>query len=82
MRVERQLVRHAGMPLASSSDGGVIALRAPKRTVVARPSDIVALRADGDFTHVLVADQPALMMWRTLGRAAAARLREALQADR
>lgn len=26
----------------------------------------MALRADGDFTHVFVADQPALMMWRTL----------------
>ena len=29
--------------------------------------EIVALRADGDFTHVFVADQPALMIWRTLG---------------
>jgi two-component system LytT family response regulator len=24
------------------------------------------LRADGDFTHVYVADQPAVMIWRTL----------------
>lgn len=47
--------------------GGVIALKTPKRTVLARPSEIVALRADGDFTHVFVADQPSLMMWRTLG---------------
>ena len=45
----------------------MIALKTPKRTVLARPSEIVALRADGDFTHVFVADQPALMMWRTLG---------------
>jgi two-component system, LytTR family, response regulator len=28
--------------------------------------EIVAVRADGDFTHVFVADQPALMIWRTL----------------
>ena len=45
---------------------GVIALKTPKRTVLARPAEIVALRADGDFTHVFVADQPTLMMWRTL----------------
>jgi two-component system, LytTR family, response regulator len=45
---------------------GVIALKTPKRTVLTRPAEIVALRADGDFTHVFVADQPALMMWRTL----------------
>jgi two-component system LytT family response regulator len=50
-----------------AAGGGVIALRTPKRTVLARPSEIVALRADGDFTHVFVADQPSLMMWRTLG---------------
>ena len=45
---------------------GVIALKTPKRTVLTRPAEIVALRADGDFTHVFVADRPALMMWRTL----------------
>ena len=49
-----------------SGGKGVIALRTPKRTLLARPAEIVALRADGDFTHVFVADQPALMMWRTL----------------
>ncbi|CAN5853510.1 response regulator [soil metagenome] len=46
---------------------GVIALKTPKRMVLAQPADIAALRADGDFTHVFVADQPALMIWRTLG---------------
>ena len=45
----------------------VIALRTPRQTLLAVPSEIVALRADGDFTHVLVAGQPALMIWRTLG---------------
>jgi DNA-binding LytR/AlgR family response regulator len=33
----------------------------------AAPSEIAALRADGDFTHVFVADQPTLMILRTLG---------------
>lgn len=55
-------------PAAGSSQaGGVIAFKTPKRTIVAKPAEVVALRADGDFTHVFVADQPALMIWRTLG---------------
>jgi two-component system LytT family response regulator len=64
-RAERELARDAP-PGAPSSAAGVIAFKTPKRTVVARPSEVVALRADGDFTHVFVADQPALMIWRTL----------------
>src|SRR5262249_7660636 len=46
---------------------GVIALKTPKQTVLVAPAEIVALRADGDFTHVLIADQPMVMIWRTLG---------------
>lgn len=64
-RVERELGL-AAQP-TPESDRRVIALRTPRRTVLARPPEIVALRADGDFTHVFVAEQPALMMWRTLG---------------
>jgi two-component system LytT family response regulator len=56
----------ANVDASASSGKGVIALKTPKRTVLAQPDEIVALRADGDFTHVFVADQPALMMWRTL----------------
>lgn len=67
MRVGRVLARGETSASLPSADRGTIALRTPKRTVLARPSEIVALRADGDFTHVLVAGQPALMMWRTLG---------------
>ena len=59
-RAERQLDRG---PAAS----GVIAFRTPKQTVLAQPAEIAALRADGDFTHVFIADQPAVMIWRTLG---------------
>ena len=66
-RVERQLARDAQPAGSVPADQGVIALKTPKRTVVTRPSEIVALRADGDFTHVFVADEPALMIWRTLG---------------
>jgi two-component system LytT family response regulator len=63
-RAERELAGAAPPPVPGAK--GVIALKTPKRTVLARPGEIVALRADGDFTHVFVADQPALMMWRTL----------------
>jgi len=66
-RAERELERGPRSPRPRPAERGVIALKTPKRTVLARPSEIVALRADGDFTHVFVADQPALMMWRTLG---------------
>jgi len=65
-RLAESLVRaerhRAGEPRQS-----VIALRTPRQTLLASPADIVLLRADGDFTHVFVAGQPALMIWRTLG---------------
>ena len=60
-RVERQFAQ-AALPTAP----GFIELRTPKRTVLAQPAEIVALRADGDFTRVLLADQPEVMIWRTL----------------
>ena len=52
---------------ATEGSGGVIALRTPRRTVVARPAQVVVLRADGDFTHVHVEGEAPLMMARTLG---------------
>ncbi|MBV8746057.1 MAG: response regulator transcription factor [Xanthobacteraceae bacterium] len=63
-RAQRE--RAGAGPASDSVAKGVIALKTPKRTVLVRPVEIVALRADGDFTHVFVADQPAVMMWRTL----------------
>jgi len=64
-RVRRTLGRPASLASAEHS-AGVLALRTPRRTLVARPADIVALRADGDFTHVHVEGEPPLMMARTL----------------
>jgi two-component system, LytTR family, response regulator len=66
-RAERHLARAVVPSGQAPSSSGVIALRTPKQTVMAQPAEIAALRADGDFTHVFVADQPALMIWRTLG---------------
>ena len=57
-RVERQL--------ALPPESEPIELKTPKRTVLAQPAEIVALRADGDFTHVHVAGRPEVMIWRTL----------------
>ncbi len=45
---------------------GVIELRTPRRTLFATPAEIVAITADGDFTRVFVAGQPAVMILRTL----------------
>lgn len=46
----------------------VIELRSPSRTVRARPADILAVRAEGDFSHVHFADQPPLMILRSLSQ--------------
>jgi two-component system LytT family response regulator len=62
-RVERKLARPAD---AKPTRPSVIALKTPKRTVMAEPGEIAALRADGDFTRVLLADRPEVMIWRTL----------------
>ena len=59
-RVERQLAQ------ASPPSGPeVIELRTPKRTVLAQPAEIVALRADGDFTRVHVAELTEVLSWVT-----------------
>lgn len=43
-------------------------LRTPARTVLAAPTDLCAIRAEGDFCHVLLADQPPLMILRSLSQ--------------
>ncbi|MBS7789779.1 LytTR family DNA-binding domain-containing protein [Roseococcus sp. SDR] len=59
-RVSRQLG-----PSAPPS-GPAVELRMPSRTIFADPSEMVALRAEGDFTRVHLAAQPALLILRTL----------------
>jgi len=61
VRAEREL----GLARPSAKPH-VIALRTPKQTMLVPVGEIAALRADGDFTHVFVAGQPAVMIWRTL----------------
>jgi two-component system LytT family response regulator len=60
VRAERQLA------LRARPANTTIELKTPRRTLLAPHADIVALEADGDFTHVHVAGEPALMIWRTL----------------
>lgn len=43
-----------------------IELKIPGRSVVVLTNDIAALKADGDFTHVIFINQPELMICRTL----------------
>jgi two-component system LytT family response regulator len=59
-RVARQL-GPAPPPL-----GPAVELRMPSRTIFADPAELVALRAEGDFTRVHLAAQPALLILRTL----------------
>jgi two-component system LytT family response regulator len=66
-RVERQLARKSPPSERQPADTRVIELKTPRRTVFASAAEIMALQADGDFTRVLVADQPAVLIWRTLG---------------
>lgn len=51
---------------AESGGRDILELRTPNRTVLAAPAEIAALCAEGDFTRVVLADQPALLIWRTL----------------
>ncbi|WP_029003883.1 LytR/AlgR family response regulator transcription factor [Azorhizobium doebereinerae] len=56
----------AAPPAAPAAKGEILELRTPNRTVLAAPDDIAALCAEGDFTRVVLAEQPALLIWRTL----------------
>jgi len=67
-RVRRRLAQAHGLQAPGPAQGaaGLIELKTPRRTVLAAPGEIAALRADGDFTRVLLADRPEVMIWRTL----------------
>lgn len=52
----------------TSEPAPVLELRTPSRTVLAAPADICAIRAEGDFCHVLLVDQPPLMILRSLSQ--------------
>jgi len=49
-------------------EGAMIELRTAGRVVRAALADIAAVKAEGDFSHVLLAEQPALMLLRSLGQ--------------
>lgn len=63
-RVRRLLAAHQ-----PASD--VIELRVPGRVVRCAPTDILAIEAEGDFSRVHIADQPPLMILRSVGQFAA-----------
>lgn len=46
----------------------IIELRSPSRVVRSARSDILAVRAEGDFSHVIFASQPPLMILRNIGQ--------------
>lgn len=55
-------------PREGGEEAGVLELRTPSRTVLASPTDLCAIRAEGDFCRVLLADQPAVMILRSLSQ--------------
>ncbi|MFG1465861.1 LytTR family DNA-binding domain-containing protein [Xanthobacter sp. DSM 24535] len=65
-RLAETIVRVEKALLSERAFHPPIELRTPSRSVLVAPQEIVALKADGDFTQVLLADQGALMMLRTL----------------
>lgn len=67
-RFDAALERARRLASAAGRDDGVIELRAPSRIVRARPSDILAVRAEGDFSHVHFAELPPLMILRSIGQ--------------
>lgn len=46
----------------------LIELRTASRVVFSALADIAAVRAEGDFSHVLLAERPAVMLLRSLGQ--------------
>jgi two-component system LytT family response regulator len=70
----RRIERLLSSRLAAPAPGGLvpgspaIELRMPSRTILAQPDEIVALVAEGDFARVLLADQPTLLILRTLSQ--------------
>jgi len=62
MKVERILEIERG-PL-----GDLIELRSSGRVVRAAPANIIMIRAEGDFSHILICDQVPLMVLGGLGR--------------
>jgi two-component system LytT family response regulator len=48
------------------TDAQTILLKVPGRSILVTTKDIAALKADGDFTHVLMTNQPKMMLCRTL----------------
>ncbi|OYW37974.1 MAG: two-component system response regulator [Azorhizobium sp. 12-66-6] len=67
-RLAQALARVEPVAAGVEDPSALLDLRTPSRTVRVPPDAIAALRADGDFTRVLLADQPPLMMLRPLGQ--------------
>lgn len=54
--------------VSPAGTGDLIELRSPGRIVRCPPADILAVRAEGDFSRIHIADRPALMILRNIGQ--------------
>ena len=62
-RIRKNLIKLSDK---STAEKDTVELKIPGRSVIVSISEIAALRADGDFTHVILINQPEIMICRTL----------------
>lgn len=67
-RLDAALERARRLLAGTSIRTRLIELRVPGRLVRCAPTDILAIEAEGDFSRVHLADQPPLLILRSLGQ--------------
>jgi len=67
-RLDAALDRVRRLVAATPKAGDLIELRSPGRVVRCAPAEILAVQAEGDFSRVHVAEQPPLMILRSVGQ--------------
>ncbi|SCW70662.1 LytR/AlgR family response regulator transcription factor [Ancylobacter rudongensis] len=67
-RLDAALDRARRLLAATPKGHDTLELRAPGRLLRCTPGDILAIEAEGDFSRVHVAEQPPLMILRSIGQ--------------
>lgn len=70
-RLDAALERARRLIASAPTRPAPLELRTPGRLVRCSPDDILAIEAEGDFSRVHIADQPPLLILRSLGQFAA-----------
>lgn len=67
-RLRRRLADAAKGGAGAAPPPEMLELRMPSRTLLVEPARLAALTAEGDFTRVHLADEPSLLILRTLSQ--------------